>query len=567
MSMRITILIPMILALGSGYALGQALNTTVLQKQVQEGIKKAYPASVKIMGFDTVRKIQNSAQFSGAVVSPEGHILTAAHAIQPSRTYKVLFPDGKTCIAVGLGRIDLAATPTQPDVAMMKIISPGKWPYAQMGWSSALKKDEPCISIAYPETLGQPLPTVRFGYIADTLNKWGFIQSTCVMEPGDSGGALYDHMGRLIGLHSRCDLSEDINYEIPIDHYRKYWTALNQPKTYTVLPEVVDDVKKDPKASQIRTYADLEHLGKTLDAVAAPFKYSMVVITSKVRGAEQKIYGTIIEPVGLNAKKYQGQHFIIGKSSYVGDAPVITTAKGAVVKAKVISRDAANDLVILGLDSKLEGGIKIDVNNTDSLQVAQLGSILLLPRIDSLPKVNVLGSTGFAIPLKYSLGFFGASSVFHDNKIVLSRIQRGSPAMDSLKVGDVIRTINGEELKLPPDYQRVLEKYLPGDVISVGITREGQNMVRKVTLKARPMADPGHVAGRPIGGTSIRKDGFPKVFATDARLHPEECGGPVFDTGGVFYGISAARFSRTTALVIPVQQLRAFLKNILTDQN
>ncbi|QKJ32600.1 trypsin-like peptidase domain-containing protein [Mucilaginibacter mali] len=567
MSARNMILMALVLVLGLGRASAQALNTGALQKSVQEGIKKAYPASVKIMGFDTVRKMQNSAQFSGAVVSAGGHILTAAHAIQPNRTYKVLFPDGKTCIAVGLGRIDLAATPTQPDVAMMKIITPGKWPYAEMGWSSALKKDEPCISIAYPETLGQPLPTVRFGYIADTLNKWGFIQSTCVMEPGDSGGALYDYMGRLIGLHSRCDLSEDINYEIPVDYYRKYWTALNQPKTYTVLPEVVDDVKKDPKASQIGVYADLEHLGKTLDAVAAPFRSGMVVITSKVKGVDQKINGTIIEPVGLGAKKYQGQHFIISKSSYVGDMPMVATAKGAAVKAKIIARDAANDLVIFGLDSKLEGGIKIDINNADSLQLTQLGNILLLPRVDSLPKVSVLSSVGFAIPLKYSPGFFGASSVFQDNKIVLSRIQRGSPAMDSLKTGDVIQSVNGEELKLPPDYQRVLEKYLPGDVISVGIIRDGQSMVRKVTLKARPMADPGHVAGRPIGGTSIRKDGFPKVFATDARLHPEECGGPVFDTKGVFYGIGEARFSRTTALVVPVQQLRVFLKNSLTDQN
>lgn len=567
MNARNIILIALILILGWERASGQTLNTAALQKSVQEGIKKAYAASVKIIGYDTVRKMQNSSQFSGAVVSIDGHIITAAHAIQPNRTYKVLFPDGKTCIALGLGRIVLTGTATLPDVAMMKIITPGKWPFVEMGWSSTLKKDEPCISIAYPETMAQPLPSVRFGHIADTLDKWGFIESTCVMEPGDSGGALYDYMGRLIGVHSRCDLSEDMNYEVPINYYRKYWTALNQAQTYTVLPEVVDDVKNDPKAAQISVYADLEHLDKTLDAVAAPFRSGMVTITSKVKSVDQKINGTIIEPVGLSAKKYQGQRFIISKSSYVGDVPMVATAKGAAVKVKIIARDAANDLVILGLDGKLEGGIKIDVNNADSLQLAQLGSILLLPRIDSLPRVSVLSTASFAIPLKYTPGFFGASSVFQDNKIVLSRMQRGSPAMDSLKVGDVIQSVNGEELKLPPDYQRVLEKYLPGDVINVGIIRDGQSMTRKVTLKARPMADPGHPAGHPIGGTSTRKDGFPKVFATDARLHPEECGAPVFDTKGVFYGISTARFSRTSALVVPVQQLRAFLKNSLTDQN
>ena len=201
---------------------GQHFNTSKLQGSIKVAIEKAYPASVRIWAFDTVSNTRTGAQFTGVVVRADGHILTAAHVNTPGNTYKIMFPSGISCIAVGLGEIELAEALTTPDVAMMKIIGNKLWPYAEMGWSSALSINEPCISIAYPESLDQPLPMVRFGHIQDLNNKYGFIQSTCIMEPGDSGGPLFDYLGRVIGIHSAVDIKETDNFEVPIDLYRKY---------------------------------------------------------------------------------------------------------------------------------------------------------------------------------------------------------------------------------------------------------------------------------------------------------------------------------------------------------
>jgi serine protease Do len=83
----------------------QPVNVKKLEETIRGAIQKAYPASVRIYGYDTVLKQQMSAQFSGVVVSKAGDILTAAHVTVPGKTYKVTFPDGREGIAIALGKI------------------------------------------------------------------------------------------------------------------------------------------------------------------------------------------------------------------------------------------------------------------------------------------------------------------------------------------------------------------------------------------------------------------------------------------------------------------------------
>ncbi|WDF77185.1 trypsin-like peptidase domain-containing protein [Mucilaginibacter sp. KACC 22773] len=545
----------------------QHRNTGELDKMIHAGIKRAYSASVKVMGWDTIRKVQNSSQFSAAVVSPDGYILTAAHAIQPGRTYKVWFPDGRECLAVGLGRIDLSATPTQPDVAMMKIITSGNWPFVEMGWSSAIRKDEPCISISYPETLAQPLPSVRFGHITDTLNEWGFFQSTCAMEPGDSGGALYDYKGRLIGLHSRCDKSEDVNMEIPVDYYREYWTALKTAKTYTTLPEVTDDIKTDPLREKLQSFSELNDLATYFGPVAKPLRESELYVLSDVGGVPQKIIGTIIAPGGLQLRKTPGGSLIISKSSCVGEHVMVNISNGVRVEGKVIARSEPDDLVLLQISQKLKGGVNIDLSNQDSLTFNSLGTILLSPLIDSLPRISVVSTMGMNLAPKFSSGYLGAYVTFSEGKATVTRVQLNSPAgRNSLRIGDEISSINGEQLLKPEDFQRILQSYRPGQEALFRLNRKGKELVKKIILATKPAsADPNHPAEKFSGGKSARRDGFIKVFAHDARLRPEECGGPVFNNLGQFYGINIARYSRTTTLAVPLLQVSKFLRSALIN--
>jgi S1-C subfamily serine protease len=48
----------------------------------------------------------------------------------------------------------------------------------------------------------------------------------------------------------------------------------------------------------------------------------------------------------------------------------------------------------------------------------------------------------------------------------------------------------------------------------------------------------------------------------DSKIKPSECGGPVFDQNGKFYGINIARFSRTSSIAVPAKLVLEFLKPV-----
>ena len=84
----------------------------------------------------------------------------------------------------------------------MKIVGEADFPWAELGSSSDLVRNQPCLSISHPGGLqSQRGPVIRFGRVL-AKNSRGHIHNTCLMEPGDSGGGLFDLEGRVIGIHS-----------------------------------------------------------------------------------------------------------------------------------------------------------------------------------------------------------------------------------------------------------------------------------------------------------------------------------------------------------------------------
>lgn len=542
----------------------QSFDVKQVQQITSSVIKKSYAACVRIWGFDTLKKAQNSAQFSGVVVTAEGHILTAAHAIRPGKIYLVNFPDGRSVLAEGKGRI-ASESQGRPDMGMIKIVENGKWPYTEMGWSSSLKVNSLCISIAYPTTLSQKLPSLRFGRISRLKDTWGFLVSTCAMEPGDSGGPLFDEFGRVVALHSRIDVKEEINYEIPVDLYRKYWSALNEVRDYESLPLKEDEVGSDLRAAEIKPIAELENIEKLLAESTAFRHNSCLTISSTINGKSQQVYGTILlfAQKSLHSKFKSGT-FLLSKSSLVGDHVVAEAGTGEKLNPVVVSRDKENDLVLLYIARRLKSAVTLTaLSDTSSVKFAELGKFLLsaIPGHDN--HLSVLGSTCFGLDKKFSSGYFGASATFINKQIVLTRIASGSPAEKAgLMLQDQVTGINGVSISLPPDYGREIMKYEPGDTIVVNGNRNGVSYSLPVSLGIMPITG-NHPADHFAGGKSQRRDGFKSVFTHDAILKADECGGPVFDLDGKFLGINIARFSRTSCLVMPISVIQQFILNSL----
>ncbi|GGH06624.1 trypsin-like peptidase domain-containing protein [Pedobacter zeae] len=534
-------------------AAAQNKQVAKFQHTIAQAVKKAYPASVRMWSFDVQQNQRTGGQFSGVVVSADGYILTAAHTILPGKNYKVFFPDGRQCIAMALGKIDTKESPGIPDVGMMKITDKGTYPFAEMGYSASLLKNEPCISISYPESLNQSLPTLRLGTIAEVKNEYGFIRSTCKMEPGDSGGPLFDYYGRVIGLHSAIDIAEDMNFEVPVDLYRRYWTALNHETLYTAFPEKTDSVKADPLFSLMQKESKKKALHP--DFEVPTIKNSCLTIKSVMKGQNQKIAACL-----LNVKTSGGaiKQFLLSKNTMVGEEAQCDI-DGTAVKVKFIGKDKENDLVLFALERQVSGGIDLTFSDTASVK-AEMGRLLY--SINPTGKIvrSVLGSTLFNLPKINNQPYLGAMVVYNSSPVQFSLVKAGSPAEKAgIKVGDELISINGKTIGKASEFAPEILKYWADDEVTFEWTNAAGKMSKTFRLEARAQSVFNHPAEKFEGGKSERRDDFNAVFTHDAAIKAKACGSPVFDWEGRFYGINIARFSRTTTVVVPKKTIVDFV--------
>lgn len=552
MPVKYSFLLPVFTALAP---LCSAQTAPQLQKAVQQTVQKVTPACVKLQWYDTLTHEARGVG-SGVIVTAEGHILTAAHITDPGKTYKVTFANGSEAIAVALGKIVFQDDTRLPDVAMMKMVTPGTWAFAPMGQSAALHTGDPCVSIAWPESLNQPKPMVRFGRVLETATELGFIRTSAIMEPGDSGGPLFDCEGNVIGLHTAILPAEDWNMEIPVNWYRKYWQALQTGEYFREWPATVSDTTyKGGKANT--TWASQQQVASQAHAIWGITGGYCHNITSTIDTATRSVYGMLL--------KIKGKSYIISKSSMVADKPVLQYNRKSVL-LNVIKRDRENDLVLLQCNAVLPGGYPLSsaVAANDSIAVVDMGGFLVSPRTDSQLVISVTGSQAVSMPKQWSTGYFGASVAYRKGPVTVTLVRGGSPAAAmNLQKGDEVKRINGVTLDSAAAYGEQMSRYWPGDTLTVDYLRAGKEYSGKAVLTERPVFAATHPVDMFPGGKSSRRDGFKQVFMHDAILTPEQCGGPVYDIVGSFRGLNIARYGRTSVLALPADVVKQFVQDAL----
>ena len=168
---------------------------------------------------------------SGIIVTPDGYILTANHVVEGADEIKVGIQNDKTVYSAKVVGMD---PPT--DVAILKIEAKNL-PAETLGDSDQLEVGDVVLAIGNPFGIGQ---TVTKGIISalsrslsdpSDLNSHGhprqyqdFIQTDAAINQGNSGGALVDAEGRLIGINdaivSPSGTSAGIGFAVPINMAR-----------------------------------------------------------------------------------------------------------------------------------------------------------------------------------------------------------------------------------------------------------------------------------------------------------------------------------------------------------
>jgi Do/DeqQ family serine protease len=159
---------------------------------------------------------------SGVIISSDGYILTNNHVVEGADELNVLLPDNREFKAKVIG-----ADP-KTDIAVIKIES-ANLPTVILADSDKLRVGDVVFAIGNPLDIGQ---TVTMGIVSATgrknlglLDNVGgyedFIQTDAAINMGNSGGALVDAKGRVVGINSAIISTSrgniGIGFAIPID--------------------------------------------------------------------------------------------------------------------------------------------------------------------------------------------------------------------------------------------------------------------------------------------------------------------------------------------------------------
>jgi serine protease Do len=155
---------------------------------------------------------------SGFIISQNGYILTNAHVVNNASKVTVRLPDRREFDAKVIG-ID-----QRTDIAVIKISTPGNLPVVSIGNSDTLKPGQWVLAIGSPFNF---VNTVTAGIVSATARTPSpgafvpFIQTDVPVNPGNSGGPLFNLEGQVVGINSeifsQSGAYEGISFAIPIN--------------------------------------------------------------------------------------------------------------------------------------------------------------------------------------------------------------------------------------------------------------------------------------------------------------------------------------------------------------
>lgn len=136
---------------------------------------------------------------SGVIISEDGYIVTNNHVIQNATDLEVTLNDNKSYKAKLIG------TDSKMDIALLKIEADDKLPYMVFGDSDGIKVGEWVLAVGNPYNLTSTVTAGIVSAKARDLSNEGlqsFIQTDAAVNPGNSGGALVNTSGELVGINT-----------------------------------------------------------------------------------------------------------------------------------------------------------------------------------------------------------------------------------------------------------------------------------------------------------------------------------------------------------------------------
>ncbi|MBQ8796776.1 MAG: trypsin-like peptidase domain-containing protein [Oscillospiraceae bacterium] len=296
----------------------------VIDKETVDTSKQMTPAEVYATNVESTVGITTSittnywgyqttsaASGSGFIYSADGYILTNHHVIEGSSSITVSFYDGTSASAKLIGYDE------SNDIAVLKVDAQNLMPVT-LGNSNNMNVGDTVLAIGNP--LGELTFTLTSGIVSalgrQVTTSSGvtmtLIQTDCAINSGNSGGALFNLYGEVIGItnakyssNSSSEASIDnIGFAIPISHVRSIVDSIIS-KGYYSKPYVgisVTDVSAETQSYGLPQGAAVKQVVEGAPAAEAGLQVNDII--TKVDGKE--ITGSS-DLVGIVSKSAVGQ--------------------------------------------------------------------------------------------------------------------------------------------------------------------------------------------------------------------------------------------------------------------
>ena len=173
-------------------------------------------ASAKTQSAGGVYEVPSQSQASGIIISSDGYILTNSHVLKPGAEIRVTMSDGKEFRGSIVGRDAFS------DLAVLKIVATNL-PVVRFGDISTVRPGDWAIAIGSPFGFDHSVTVGTVSGLNRIVGSFNhhipLIQTDAAINPGSSGGPIFNVEGKVIGVICAAVTSsaEGLAFAIPVD--------------------------------------------------------------------------------------------------------------------------------------------------------------------------------------------------------------------------------------------------------------------------------------------------------------------------------------------------------------
>ena len=378
------------------------------------------------------REFQNNSLGSGFIISTDGYILTNAHVVEAADEITVKLNDKREFKAKVIG------SDKRTDIALIKIEASGLQA-VRFGDPNRLKVGEWVIAIGSPfgfensvtagivSAKGRSLPQENFV---------PFIQTDAAVNPGNSGGPLFNMRGEVVGInsqiYSRTGGFMGLSFSIPID----------------VANDIATQLKTGGRVTRGRIGVVIQPVTKELAESFGLPKPAGALVSSVEKGSPAEKAGieagdVILKFGGKDVNSSEDLPRLVGSTKPGGKAAVQLMRNKAAREVTVVVGEMPDEARTAQRPQRRGPAAK-----PPSESVSRLGMTLSEPTAEQRNQLKITGG-------------------------VLVEDVQGAAARAGMRRGDIILAVNNQDVKTLEQFGQLMGQFEKGKIVALLVRRGG----------------------------------------------------------------------------------------------